>query len=164
VSLFLAEGIQQQSGKLIIASCINDRVGLVRSFAADGSLECEEKLPMASQKVGRRGQIWLHGDTCTCVFHWCIEQFTTSHTRSSTVHPKSLATVDLVLQVNPAEFFCHPVPLGDNLYNKNRPKVVPPARGADSTTDTQQKQAEQQPQEQSAPGASQPDKVSHMQQ
>lgn len=66
-----------------------------------------------------------------------------------------------MLQVNAAEFFCHPVPLGDNLYNKNRPKVVPPARGADSTTATQQKQAEQQPLEQSTHDASKPDKVSH---
>lgn len=51
VSLFLAEGIQLQSGKLVMASCIDDRVGLVRSFGADGKLESEEKLQLASQQV-----------------------------------------------------------------------------------------------------------------
>lgn len=51
VSLFLAEGIQLQSGKLVMPSCIHNRVGLVRSFAADGSLESEEKLQLASQAV-----------------------------------------------------------------------------------------------------------------
>lgn len=51
VSLFLAEGIQLQSGKLVIASCINNKVGLVRSFGADGTLESEEKLHLASQQV-----------------------------------------------------------------------------------------------------------------
>jgi hypothetical protein len=44
------------------------------------------------------------------------------------------------LQVNPNEFFCHPVPLGDNLYNKERLKVVPPPRGADAQSDKQQPQ------------------------
>lgn len=44
------------------------------------------------------------------------------------------------LQVHPNEFFCHPVPLGDNLYNKDRPKVVPPPRGADAQNDKQQSQ------------------------
>lgn len=33
------------------------------------------------------------------------------------------------------EFFCHPVPLGDNLYNKDRPKVVPPPRDSDGVKD-----------------------------
>jgi hypothetical protein len=53
VSLFLAEGIQLQSGKLVIASCISSNVGLVRSFGADGSLESEEKLQLANQQVRR---------------------------------------------------------------------------------------------------------------
>eukprot|EP00983_Pelagomonas_calceolata_P085851 1156641-Pelagomonas_calceolata.AAC.4 len=35
------------------------------------------------------------------------------------------------LQIDPAEFFIHPVPLGTNLYNKARPKVVPPLRKAE---------------------------------
>lgn len=102
-----------------------------------------------------------------CTIPWLCQQYigqVTSRSSSGTTPSISLSTSScwcLVLQVNAAEFFCHPVPLGDNLYNKNRPKVVPPARGADSTTDTQQKQAEQQPQEQSAQGASRPDKVSH---
>lgn len=30
--------------------------------------------------------------------------------------------------MDPCEFFCHPAPLGDNLYSKDRAKVVPPAR------------------------------------
>ncbi|KAF5842192.1 organic solute transport protein 1-domain-containing protein [Dunaliella salina] len=34
-------------------------------------------------------------------------------------------------EIDPAEFFIHPVPLGTNLYNKARPKVVPPVRKAD---------------------------------
>lgn len=37
-------------------------------------------------------------------------------------HPPSPSKVDA------NEFFCHPVPLGDNLYCKERPKVVPPPR------------------------------------
>jgi hypothetical protein len=45
--------------------------------------------------------------------------------------------------VNPTEFFCHPVPLGDNLYNKDRAKVVPPPRGADAQSDKQQPQDKQ---------------------
>lgn len=51
VSLFLAEGIQLQSGKLVMPSCRNDTVGMVRSFAADGTVETEEKLQLASQTV-----------------------------------------------------------------------------------------------------------------
>lgn len=51
VSLFLAEGIQLQSGKLVTASCISSQVGLVRSFGSDGALECEERLQLASQQV-----------------------------------------------------------------------------------------------------------------
>jgi hypothetical protein len=51
VSLFLAEGIQLQSGKLVIASCISSQVGLVRSLGTDGALECEERLQLASQQV-----------------------------------------------------------------------------------------------------------------
>lgn len=35
-------------------------------------------------------------------------------------------------QVDKNEFFCHPVLLGDNLYNKDRPKVLPPPRGRDT--------------------------------
>jgi len=44
-----------------------------------------------------------------------------------------VSTACLPLQVDEHEFFCHPVPLGDNLYCKERPKVVVPARGADAT-------------------------------
>lgn len=34
-------------------------------------------------------------------------------------------------QVDPVEFFIHPMPLGTNLYNKARPPVVPPVRKGD---------------------------------
>lgn len=55
VSLFLAEGIQQpQSGKLVAPSCLSDQVGLVRTFGDTGKLEREERLQVASQKVGGR--------------------------------------------------------------------------------------------------------------
>lgn len=37
----------------------------------------------------------------------------------------------LTLQVAAQEFFCHPVPLGANLYDKDRPKVVPPSRSVE---------------------------------
>jgi hypothetical protein len=57
VSLFLAEGIQQpSSGKLVVPSCINDQVGLVRSFDDTGRLEREERVQVNSQKVGRGQQ------------------------------------------------------------------------------------------------------------
>lgn len=59
----------------------------------------------------------------------------------------------MCLQVNPNEFFCHPVPLGDNLYSKDRSKVVPPPRGAGAQGDKQQ-QAEQQVQNLSTDGNS----------
>ncbi|GBF93200.1 hypothetical protein Rsub_05932 [Raphidocelis subcapitata] len=36
-----------------------------------------------------------------------------------------------VMQVDQREFFCHPVPLGGNLYAQGRPKVVPPLRRHD---------------------------------
>ncbi|GFR51599.1 hypothetical protein Agub_g14023, partial [Astrephomene gubernaculifera] len=36
--------------------------------------------------------------------------------------------------IDPQEFFVHPVPLGSNLYNKERPKVVPPPRKGDALT------------------------------
>eukprot|EP00879_Flechtneria_rotunda_P025244 GHRR01026815.1.p1 GENE.GHRR01026815.1~~GHRR01026815.1.p1 ORF type:complete len:270 (+),score=103.54 GHRR01026815.1:1090-1899(+) len=83
VSLFLSEGIQLSSGKLVIPSCINDQVGIVRTYDADGKLEGEERLQAASQKADMN------------------------------------------------EFFCHPVPLGDNLYRKDRDEVVPPVRAAE---------------------------------
>lgn len=51
MSLFLTEGIQLPSGKLVMASCLNDRVGLVRTFNTDGQLEGEERLPLGSQEV-----------------------------------------------------------------------------------------------------------------
>lgn len=51
MSLFLSEGIQLQSGKLVMPSCINDQVGVVRTFDADGKQAGEEKLQVASQKV-----------------------------------------------------------------------------------------------------------------
>eukprot|EP00879_Flechtneria_rotunda_P032273 GHRR01035452.1.p1 GENE.GHRR01035452.1~~GHRR01035452.1.p1 ORF type:complete len:180 (+),score=54.15 GHRR01035452.1:52-540(+) len=54
VSLFLSEGIQLSSGKLVIPSCINDQVGIVRTYDADGKLEGEERLQAASQKVCNR--------------------------------------------------------------------------------------------------------------
>lgn len=56
VSLFLNEGIQLQSGKLVMPSCCNDQVGVVRTFGADGKLESEEKLQVASQKVSLQFQ------------------------------------------------------------------------------------------------------------
>eukprot|EP00775_Hariotina_reticulata_P005653 gene5653-5892_t len=53
-------------------------------------------------------------------------------------------------KVHAHEFFCHPVPLGDNLYCKDRPKVVAPVRGADAiqhtdkvTQEPQEKQLQQ---------------------
>lgn len=36
-----------------------------------------------------------------------------------------------VCQTPAAEFFCHPIPLGDNLYRKDRDRVAPPQRTAD---------------------------------
>lgn len=38
-------------------------------------------------------------------------------------------------QVNPDDYFCHPVPLGANMYNKERPKVIPPPRKGDLVGD-----------------------------
>lgn len=35
-------------------------------------------------------------------------------------------------QIEPSEFFVHPEPLGANLYDKERVKVVPPARSFDA--------------------------------
>ncbi|KAL6762064.1 organic solute transport protein 1-domain-containing protein [Haematococcus lacustris] len=34
--------------------------------------------------------------------------------------------------LDPQEFYIHPAPLGSNLYNKDRPKVVPPPRKGDA--------------------------------
>lgn len=51
VSLFLSEGIQLPSGKLVLPSCRRDQVGLVRSFGGSGQLEAEERLSLASQQV-----------------------------------------------------------------------------------------------------------------
>lgn len=51
------------------------------------------------------------------------------------------------VQVDPNEFFCHPVPLGDNLYSKDRPKVVPPPRAADAGMQDKKEQPEQAAQE-----------------
>lgn len=51
VSLFLSEGIQLPSGKLVMPNCVSDQVGLVRTYGADGKLESEEKLQLAAQKV-----------------------------------------------------------------------------------------------------------------
>uniref|UniRef100_A0A7S0S0V4 Protein OSCP1 n=1 Tax=Chlamydomonas leiostraca TaxID=1034604 RepID=A0A7S0S0V4_9CHLO len=36
------------------------------------------------------------------------------------------------MDLDPMEFFIHPAPLGTNLYNKDRPKVVPPPRKGDA--------------------------------
>ncbi|KXZ46265.1 hypothetical protein GPECTOR_45g135 [Gonium pectorale] len=36
--------------------------------------------------------------------------------------------------IDPQEFFVHPAPLGSNLYNKERTKVVPPPRKGDALT------------------------------
>ncbi|KAI8470611.1 MAG: organic solute transport protein 1-domain-containing protein [Monoraphidium minutum] len=82
VSLFLAEGIQEASGRAVLPQPAPPAaaVGRVRMFGADGRLQREERAPLA------------------------------------------------VLQVDPNEFFCHPVPLGDNLYVKDRPRVTPPPR------------------------------------
>lgn len=56
------------------------------------------------------------------------------------------------MQVDRNEFFCHPVPLGDNLYRKDRPKVVPPQRAADMA----QQQLQQDKQEQQQKAEAQP--------
>lgn len=50
MSLFLAEGIQLQSGKLVMASCRGARVGRVSSYEG-GQLVAEEQLQLASQQV-----------------------------------------------------------------------------------------------------------------
>lgn len=55
VSLFLSEGIQLQSGKLAVPSCLKDQVGLVRSYGAHGQMEIEERLQLASQKASVAG-------------------------------------------------------------------------------------------------------------
>lgn len=45
-----------------------------------------------------------------------------------------LALCTCLSQTDPREFFIHPCPLGSNLYNKDRMKVVPPVRKGDLIT------------------------------
>ncbi|KAF8072801.1 Oscp1 [Scenedesmus sp. PABB004] len=96
VSLFLAEGIQLHSARLVAPSCLCARVGAVRLYDAAGRLQAEQRHDVASQQARRGG----------------------AASRGRRVHAAA------------AEFFCHPVPLGDNLYRKDRAQVVPPPRRA----------------------------------
>lgn len=154
VSLFLAEGIQLQSGKLVVPGCLSDQVGIVRTFDAAGRLESEEKLMLDSQKVrlssccgsscvdvkavvllcdtdskllddpDQRSCLSLLSSDCQSLWQRCHR-----------VRDTGVFDVTAVLQADVNEFFCHPVLLGDNLYNKDRPKVVPPLRDSEGTKD-----------------------------
>jgi hypothetical protein len=119
VSLFLAEGIQLHSGKLVMASCLDQRVGLVRSYEA-GRLVAEERLQLASQQVCGWGMGGGGGQASAPAVAACR-----CSAAQACCHNAPSP------QVPSQEFFCHPVPLGDNLYCKDRPKVVPPARPTD---------------------------------
>ena len=55
VSLFLAEGIQLGSGRLVIPGCLGDDVGIVRSYRDSGALAHEHKLSLASQTLQEQG-------------------------------------------------------------------------------------------------------------
>ena len=52
VSLFLQEGIQSSSGRLILPSSNADRVGTVTLFLPSGAIKHQEKLKLKSQQVG----------------------------------------------------------------------------------------------------------------
>lgn len=51
VSLFLAEGIQSSSGRLILPSCIENSVGMVRTYDMKGKIESERRLPLQCLQV-----------------------------------------------------------------------------------------------------------------
>lgn len=83
VSLFLQEGIQTSTGRIVLPSPVAKSVGEVKYYSQNNMVEKDEKLKL------------------NC------------------------------LTVDPNEFFSHPCPLGTNLYNKERTKVVPPPRCGD---------------------------------
>ncbi|GAX78582.1 hypothetical protein CEUSTIGMA_g6021.t1 [Chlamydomonas eustigma] len=89
VSLFLQEGIQSSSGRLVLPSPIDASVGTVTTYSSTGSVDTQIKVKLKAQ------------------------------------------------QVDPNEFFLHPVQLGSNLYNKeDRAPVVPPPRQLDTVAPT----------------------------
>lgn len=52
VSLFLQEGIQSSSGRLILPSPNGAKVGTVTTFTPSGSVNSQDKIKMKSQQVG----------------------------------------------------------------------------------------------------------------
>ena len=58
-----------------------------------------------------------------------------SRAAARAAHPEPYSSTPAASpQTDPVEFFIHPCPLGTNLYNKDRPKVVPPVRKGDLVT------------------------------
>jgi len=128
----------------VVPGCTKDQVGFVRTFGKAGSVQAEERHQLSSQKVRRATQVLIllmhlemvviaalcgprRSPTTAWSENWKLSSATTR------ILCCLVSTACLPLQVDEHEFFCHPVPLGDNLYCKERPKVVVPARGADAT-------------------------------
>jgi len=157
ISLFLTEGIQAPNGSFVLPSCCNNlaasgwasssgggggpavgevALGRVRMFDASGRLECEERHPLAVLQVSY-GMVVQNSRSVEALEAWNAHAFGLLPTYSSTRSP--IPPIHPSMQVDPNEFFCHPVPLGDNLYDKERPKVVPLPRsyGGGAAADTE---------------------------
>eukprot|EP00955_Chlamydomonas_euryale_P059492 357395-Chlamydomonas_euryale.AAC.1 len=76
VSLFLLEGIQSASGRLILPSPNAPSVGAVTYYREDGSITMTERLQLKSQEVGRH---WCGHGRCRCPLAPIIHLSTSTH-------------------------------------------------------------------------------------
>jgi hypothetical protein len=65
VSLFLCEGIQAPSGRLITPSCVTPDLGTVTAYTKEGAVASKTRLPLAVLQVGGWGG-WVGGWVGSC--------------------------------------------------------------------------------------------------